>query len=154
MVGLFLVLEEEERKSPRITLQGSVSSLCILMCGSMPRNKPNHISITKKMVLYGSCMHNIIYTACFLGKQQNIFTKLVFMVNERKTWSYYGWDHHNKQFEQFYFDMGIWHRRGWGDSPDHYPDLLDQRHSYLMIKLNWNKNNDLKLRGSKSSHMF
>ena len=61
-----------------------------------PRNKPNHISITKKIVLYVSCMRNIIYTAFVFGKQQNIFTKLVFMVNERKTCLYYyGWHHHD-----------------------------------------------------------
>ena len=81
--------------------------LCILMWASSPRNKPNHISITKKMVLYVSCMHNIIYAAFFFGKQQNIFTKLVFMVNERKTRSYYGWDHHKQLFSLVLLIKGI-----------------------------------------------
>ena len=35
--------------------------LCIYFVPPRPRNKPNHISITKKILLYVSCMRNIIY---------------------------------------------------------------------------------------------
>ena len=47
-----------------------------------PRNKPNHISITKKIVLYVSCMRNIIYTAPSSSENnrislQNLFSWLM-----------------------------------------------------------------------------
>ena len=58
-----------KRELQKLTIPVSVSFLCTLrllvLCiyfvPPQPRNKPNHISITKKILLYVSCMRNIIY---------------------------------------------------------------------------------------------
>ena len=67
--GQAVIIKIKRKLLHWITIPVSVSFLCTLrllvLCiyfvPPRPRNKPNHISITKKILLYVSCMRNIIY---------------------------------------------------------------------------------------------
>ena len=82
-----------KRKLHWLTIPVSVSFLCTLrllvLCiyfvPPRPRNKPNHISITKKIVL--PCIMHAQYHLrhLCLRKQPNIFTKHIFLADEEKT---------------------------------------------------------------------
>ena len=81
-----------KRKLHWLTIPVSVSFLCTLrllvLCiyfvPPQPRNKPNHISITKKILLYVSCMRNIIYATSASENNRISLQNIFFWLMRRK----------------------------------------------------------------------